>query len=76
MESKQQDKISMVEYSLALELIAKKLERLESRGGNYSQTPRYKELRRKQESIYDKLRRYKQQNTKGGAKDYEMGEDR
>lgn len=69
------DKISTVEYALALELIAKKMERMESRDKNYSSNPRYKDLRRKQESIYDKLRRRREINKKGST-GYEMGEDR
>lgn len=79
MENKE-DRISSVEYALALELIAKKIERMESRDKNYLHNPKYKDLRRKQDSLYEKLRKQRARNlVKGGgtnvsrAEDYEMG---
>lgn len=80
MENKE-DRISTVEYALALELIARKMERLESRDKNYLHNPRYKDLRRTQDSIYEKLRKRKNSEKGGGtngsrAEDYEMGQER
>lgn len=78
MEKEKEERISSVEYALALELIAKKMERMENRDKNYLHNPKYKDLRRKQDSIYDKLRKQKQMKLtkKVGGVDYEMGEDR
>jgi hypothetical protein len=78
MEKEKEERISSVEYALALELIAKKMERMENRDKNYLHNPKYKDLRRKQDSIYDKLRKQKQMRLtkKVGGADYEMGEDR
>jgi 2-methylcitrate dehydratase PrpD len=76
MEKEKEERISSVEYMLALELIAKKIERMESRDKNYLHNPRYKELRRKQDSIYDKLRNQRARNLIKGGVAHEMGEDR